>query len=184
VLAVATAGAVVSLVASLVLARASRESLNVRGAFVHIATDVAAFAAAGAAGGLILATGWDRLDPLVSLLVAALMLGAAVSLLRESGRIFLEGAPSSAPPADVGRAIAEHRGVVETHDVHVWTVTSGFPALSAHVLVRPDADCHRIRLELEDLLRERFGIEHSTLQVEHAAVASGLQIERSASSRT
>ena len=112
------------------------------------------------------------------------LLAAAVSLLRESGRIFLEGAPASVPPGDVGRAIAEHDGVVETHDLHVWTVTSGFPALSAHVLVRPDADCHRIRLELEHLLHERFGVEHTTLQVEHVAAATGLQIEKPDALRT
>ena len=103
---------------------------------------------------------------------------ASVTLLRESGRIFLEGAPSSAPPGDVGRAIVEHDGVVEAHDLHVWTVTSGFPALSAHVLVEPGADCHRIRLELETMLAERFGLEHTTLQVEHVGTASGLEIRR------
>jgi cobalt-zinc-cadmium efflux system protein len=106
------------------------------------------------------------------------MLAASVSLLRESGRIFLEGAPSSAPPAEIGRAIADHAGVVETHDLHVWTVTSGFPTLSAHVLVEPDADCHRIRLEVERMLEDRFGIEHTTLQVEHVGSARGLQIGR------
>jgi cobalt-zinc-cadmium efflux system protein len=111
------------------------------------------------------------------------MLAASVTLLRESTLIFLEGAPASAPPTDVGRAIAAHEGVVETHDLHVWTVTSGFPALSAHVLVRPDADCHRIRVELEQMLHERFGVEHSTLQVEHVAEASGLQIRSSTRSR-
>jgi len=124
-------------------------------------------------------TGWDRFDPIVSLFVAALMLGASVSLLRESGRIFLEGAPESAPPEEIGHAIAEQEGVVETHDLHVWTVTSGFPALSAHVLVEPGADCHRIRLELERMLEERFGLDHTTLQVEHAASATGLEIRRS-----
>jgi cobalt-zinc-cadmium efflux system protein len=108
------------------------------------------------------------------------MLAAAVSLLRESGRIFLEGAPESAPPGEIGHAIADHARVVETHDLHVWTVTSGFPTLSAHVLVEPDADCHRIRLELERMLHDRFGIEHTTLQVEHVGSARGLQIGKSA----
>jgi cobalt-zinc-cadmium efflux system protein len=107
------------------------------------------------------------------------MFGASITLLRESGRIFLEGAPSSAPPGDVGRAIAGHEGVVETHDLHVWTVTDGFPALSAHVLVEPGADCHRIRLELEQMLQDRFALEHTTLQVEHVGTASGLEIKRS-----
>lgn len=177
--AVALGGIAVNFAVLAILARAHRQSLNIRGAYLHVATDLAAFIGTAVAGGLIILTGWDRFDPLASLVVVGLMLAAALSLLRESGRIFLEGAPASAPPADVGRAIAEHEGVVETHDLHVWTVTSGFPALSAHVLVRPEADCHRIRLELEGMLHERFGIEHSTLQVEHATPASGLQIGRS-----
>lgn len=181
---VAIAGIVVNFAVLAVLSRARRESLNVRGAYLHVATDLAAFIGTAIAGGLILLTDWDRWDPLASIVVVGLMLAAAFSLLRESGRIFLEGAPASAPPGDVGRAIAEHEGVVQTHDLHVWTVTSGFPALSAHVLVQPDADCHRIRLELERMLNERFGVEHTTLQVEHAAAASGLQIERSSALRT
>jgi len=184
VAAVALGGIAVNLGVLRILARARRESLNIRGAYLHVATDLLAFVGTAVAGGLIVLTGWDRFDPLASLLVAALMLGAAVSLLRESTRIFLEGAPSSVLPADVGQAIAGYEGVVETHDLHVWTVTSGFPALSAHVLVEREADCHRIRIELEQMLQERFGVEHSTLQVEHAAPASGLQIERSAGSPT
>jgi cobalt-zinc-cadmium efflux system protein len=180
--AVALGGIAVNLGVLGILAGARRESLNIRGAYLHVATDLVAFVGTAVAGGLIVLTGWDRFDPLASILVAALMLAAAVSLLRESTRIFLEGAPSSVLPADVGRAIAGHEGVVETHDLHVWTVTSGFPALSAHVLVEPGADCHRIRIELERMLQERFAVEHSTLQVEHAAPASGLQIGRSASS--
>jgi len=181
---VALAGIAVNAGVLAILSRARRESLNIRGAYLHVATDLAAFVGTAVAGFLIVLTGWDRFDPLASIVVVGLMLAAAVSLLRESGRIFLEGAPSSAPPADVGRAIAGHEGVVQTHDLHVWTVTSGFPALSAHVLVRPEADCHRIRLELEQMLRERFGVEHTTLQVEHAAATSGLQIGGSRAVRT
>jgi cobalt-zinc-cadmium efflux system protein len=180
--AVALGGIAVNLGVLAILSRTRRQSLNVRGAYLHVATDLAAFVGTAIAGGLILLTGWDRFDPLASLAVVGLMLAAAAALLRESGRIFLEGAPESAPPSAVGRAIAEYEGVVETHDLHVWAVTSGFPALSAHVLVQPGADCHRIRLELERMLRERFRIEHTTLQVEHAAAASGLQIGRAARS--
>jgi cobalt-zinc-cadmium efflux system protein len=176
---VALAGVVVNLAVLRILARARRESLNVRGAYLHIATDLAAFVGTAVAGGLILVTGWDRFDPIASILVAGLMFAAAYELLKESGRIFLEAAPESAPPAEVGEAIVAHPGVVEAHDVHVWTVTSGFPTLSAHVLVDPGADCHRIRLELERLLRERFDIDHTTLQVEHLGVARGLEIRHS-----
>ncbi|MGH3091108.1 MAG: cation diffusion facilitator family transporter [Gaiellaceae bacterium] len=175
---VALVGIAVNLGVMRLLSRAERMSLNVRGAYLHIVTDLAAFLGTGAAAGLILLTGWDRFDAIASLFVAVLMLGASWTLLRESGRIFLEGAPSSAPPADVGRAIAEHPGVAEAHDLHVWTVTDGFPALSAHVLVDPRADCHRIRLELEGMLRERFRIDHTTLQVEHVGAARGLEIGR------
>src|SRR5439155_6789674 len=105
VLVVALGGAAVSLAASLVLARASRESLNVRGAFLHLATDVAAFGAAAVAGGLILATGWDRFDPLASLAVAGLMLWSSVRLLRDSTAIFLERAPGDADPDAIGPAL-------------------------------------------------------------------------------
>jgi cobalt-zinc-cadmium efflux system protein len=172
VLAVALGGAAVSLIATLVLARAGRESLNVRGAFLHVATDVAAFGAAALAGGLILATGWNRLDPIASLLVAALMLWSSAQLLREATVIFLERAPNDADPDTIGRTLVAEQDVVEVHDLHVWTVTSGFPALSAHVLVAPDADCHAARRRLERTLTERFGLTHTTLQVEHADAAS------------
>ena len=172
VLGVALAGALVSVAATLVLARASRESLNVRGAFLHIATDAAAFAATALAGGLILATGWNRLDPVASLLVAALMLWSSAQLLRESTAIFLERAPEDVDPEGIGRALVHEPGVVEVHDLHVWTVTSGFPALSAHILVEPGADCHGARRRLEQMLADRFGLTHTTLQVEHAEPAT------------
>ncbi len=172
VLVVALGGVLVSLAASAVLARASTDSLNVRGAFLHVLTDVAAFGAAALAGGLILATGWDRFDPIASLVVAALMLWSSASLLRESTVIFLERAPSSADPDAIGRALVGDSDVVEVHDLHVWTVTSGFPALSAHVLVSPDADCHAARRRLERTLSDRFDLTHTTLQVDHAERAT------------
>jgi cobalt-zinc-cadmium efflux system protein len=171
VLVVALGGVAVSIAASIVLARASRESLNVRGAFLHVLTDVAAFGAAALAGGLILVTGWDRFDPIASLAVAVLMLWSSAQLLRESTLIFLEQAPRDADPDAIGRALVSEQDVVEVHDLHVWTVTSGFPALSAHVLVTPGADCHAARRRLERILSERFGLTHTTLQVEHAEPA-------------
>jgi cobalt-zinc-cadmium efflux system protein len=172
VLVVALGGVAVSIAASIVLARASRESLNVRGAFLHVLTDVAAFGAAALAGGLILATGWDRFDPIASIAVAVLMLWSSAQLLRESTLIFLEQAPRDADPDAIGRALVSEQDVVEVHDLHVWTVTSGFPALSAHVLVTPGADCHSARRRLERILSDRFGLTHTTLQVEHAEPAS------------
>jgi cobalt-zinc-cadmium efflux system protein len=168
VLAVALAGVAVNLVATSVLARASRQSLNVRGAFVHVATDLAAFIGTAIAGAVVLLTGWNRADPLASLVVAALMFWAAYGLVRDSTAIFLELAPQGIDPEEVGKAIVSVPHVVEAHDLHVWTVTSGFPAVSAHVLVEPGADCHGVRRTIEDVLRERFDLEHTTLQVDHA----------------
>jgi cobalt-zinc-cadmium efflux system protein len=168
VLVVALAGIGVNVGATVVLSRASRESLNVRGAFLHVATDAVAFAATAVAGALILVTGWDRFDPLASIGVAALMLWASWGLLRDSSSIFLERSPVGIDPEAVGRALVGEPDVVEVHDLHVWTVTSGFPALAAHVLVEPESDCHAIRRRLERMLRSRFDLEHTTLQVDHA----------------
>jgi cobalt-zinc-cadmium efflux system protein len=168
VLVVALAGIAVNLVATALLARASRESLNVRGAFLHVATDLVAFIGTAVAGALILVTGWDRFDPIAGLLVAALMFWGAYGLLRESTRIFLEVAPTNIQPDAVGRALCAEPDVVEVHDLHVWTLADGFPVASAHVLVAPGADCHAIRELLEQRLAQLFGLEHSTLQVEHA----------------
>ncbi len=167
VLAVAGAGIAVNLAATALLSRASRESLNVRGAFVHVATDLVAFAGTAAAGALVLATGWDRFDPVAGLVVAALMFWAAFGLLRDSTRIFLEVSPGDIDPDEVGRAIVAVPEVEEVHDLHVWTLTSGFPLLSAHVLVAPGADCHGLRRTLEAMVAGRFDLQHSTFQVEH-----------------
>ena len=167
VLVVALVGIAVNIAATLLLSRASRDSINVRGAFVHVLNDLAAFVGTAVAGGLVLATGWDRFDPIASLCVAALIGWSSWGLLRDSTRIFLESSPSDIDPDDVGRAIVSSEDVVEAHDLHVWTVTSGFPALSAHVLVRAGADCHAIRRSLERMLVERFGLDHTTLQVDH-----------------
>ncbi|HEY2373395.1 MAG TPA: cation diffusion facilitator family transporter [Gaiellaceae bacterium] len=169
VLVVALAGVAVNLAATLVLARADRESLNVRGAFLHVATDLAAFAGTAVAGAIILVTGWYRVDAIAGLLVAVLMLRSSWTLLRESGRIFLEASPPGIDPAAVARALADEPDVVEVHDLHVWTVTSGFPALAVHVLVSPDADCHAVRRRLQHVLEERFHLHHVTLQVDHVA---------------
>ncbi|MBX5443509.1 MAG: cation transporter [Solirubrobacteraceae bacterium] len=167
VLVVALAGIVVNVAATLVLARANRQSLNVEGAFQHILTDLYAFTGTAVAGGVILLTGFARADAIASLVVAALMLQSAYRLLRDSARVFLEAAPPGTDPEEIGRAMVAVGDVVEVHDLHVWEVTSGFPALSAHVLVEPGADCHGARRELEALLHERFGIDHTTLQVDH-----------------
>ena len=167
ILAVALAGIVVNLAATLTLSRANRQSLNVEGSFQHLLTDLYAFIGTAIAAVVILATGFDRADAIASLLVAGLMLRSAYGLLRASGRVFMEAAPKDIDPDEIGKALVAEPGVVEVHDLHVWEVSSGFPALSAHVMVETEADCHKARLNLARLLEERFDIHHSTLQVEH-----------------
>jgi cobalt-zinc-cadmium efflux system protein len=168
VLAVALAGAIVNLAAVLTLAGADRSSLNVEGSFQHILTDLYGFLGTAVAAGVILLTGFDRADAIASLAIAALMIRAGTVLVASSARIFLEAAPKQLDPQLIGRALVALGGVIEVHDLHVWEVSSGFPALSAHVLVSPEADCHRARREMEATLHERFGLDHTTLQVDHA----------------
>ncbi|MHB1834405.1 MAG: cation diffusion facilitator family transporter [Solirubrobacteraceae bacterium] len=167
VLAIGLAGFAVNLAAALALARANRESLNVEGAFQHNLIDAYASVGTAVAAVVILITGFQRADPIASLLIAVPMLRSGYTLVKASGRIFLEAAPEGVDPEQVGRAMAAVPGVCEVHDLHVWEVTSGFPALSAHVLVPAGSDCHAKRRELDRLLHDRFGIEHTTLQVEH-----------------
>ena len=167
VLAVAILGIAVNLVATMILARANRESLNIEGSYQHILTDLAAFVATAIAGAVVLLTDFTRADGIAALFVAALMLRAAYMLLRESGRIFLEAAPRGLDPQEIGQRMAAVAGVAEVHDLHVWEVTSGFPALSAHILVGNDIDCHDVRRALDVLLHDEFDIAHTTLQVDH-----------------
>jgi cobalt-zinc-cadmium efflux system protein len=168
ILIVALAGVVVNLAVARTLSRADRGSLNVEGSFQHILTDLYAFIGTAIAAGVILLTGFQRADPLVSLLIAALMIRSGYALVKASARVFLEAAPEGLDPQAVGVALVGQAGVVEVHDLHVWEVTSGFPALSAHVLVSGDCDCHAARREMEAMLRERFALDHTTLQVDHA----------------
>jgi len=165
---VAAVGVAVNVAATWVMARANRDSINVKGAFAHIVTDLYAFAGTLIAGIVIIITGFERADSIASLIVVGLMLRAAWGLLRETGQILLEAAPQGYAPGDIVAAITGLPGVASVHDVHVWLITSSFPALSAHVLVRPPADCHQVRRELEELLCGRFGLDHTTLQVDHA----------------
>jgi cobalt-zinc-cadmium efflux system protein len=182
VLAVALAGIVVNLAAAWTLSRANRRSLNVEGSFQHILTDLYGFIGTAVAAGVILATGFQRADPIASLLIAALMTRSGLALVRDSGRVFLEAAPKGLDPQQIGEALVAQPGVVEVHDLHVWEVTSGFPALSAHVLVGADSDCHAVRRQIETMLRERFSLDHSTLQVDHAGRSELLEIRPHATS--
>lgn len=163
----ALAGIVVNLVVVLLLRRASRRSLAVDGAFQHILNDLFAFVGTAIGGAVVWLTGWTRADAVAALVVAALMAKAGYGLIRESGRVFLEAAPRGTDPGRVAADLRGLDGVVGVHDLHLWEVTSGFVALSAHVLVSPDRDCHRTRVAAERMLAQRYGIEHTTLQVDH-----------------
>jgi cobalt-zinc-cadmium efflux system protein len=167
ILIVALVGVVVNLVAAWTLAQANRESLNIEGSFQHIVTDLYGFIGTAVAAAVILLTGFQRADPIVSLLIAALMIRSGVTLVKASGRIFMEAAPEDLDPQAIGRALVAQPHVVEVHDLHVWEITSGFPALSAHVLVGSESDCHAARRDMEAMLHERFALDHTTLQVDH-----------------
>ena len=178
ILIVALVGIAVNLAATWQLSTANRESMNIEGSFQHIVTDLAAFIFTAIAGGVILATGFTRADGIASLIIALIMLRAAYELLRDSGRVLLEAAPEGMSVGDIGQALAAHPHVESVHDLHVWSIGSDLPALSAHVLVHPGDDCHAIRRELEHLLDERFSIVHTTLQVDHSGSDRLLAIER------
>ena len=165
---VAGVGVIVNVAAAFVLAKANRESLNVEGSFQHILTDLYAFIGTLVAGIVIMMTGFNRADAIASLFVAALMIRSGIALQRRAIRVLLESAPECTTPSDVGWAMAHAEHVSEVHDLHLWELAPGLPILTAHVLVAPAVDCHDVRRALEGMLRERFGIEHTTLQVDHA----------------
>jgi cobalt-zinc-cadmium efflux system protein len=177
VIAIAIAGIVVNLAVTYQLSHANRRSLNIEASFRHILTDLYALIGTLVAGIVIVTTGFERADAIASLVVVALMVYAGVRLLGKAGRVLLEASPADLDPEEIGSALAAHPHVVNVHDLHVWELTSGFPSLSAHVLVHPRDDCHAIRLELEQFLEARFHVEHTTLQVDHAP-AEFLRVER------
>lgn len=166
--AVAAIGVVVNVAAAWVLAKANRQSLNVEGSFQHIVTDLYAFVGTLIAGIVILATGFDRADAIASLFVAILMIRSGVQLQRRAIRVLLESAPEDMAPTEVGYAMVHAEHVNQVHDLHVWELVPGHPILTAHVLVAPKVDCHEVRRSLEQMLKERFRIDHTTLQVDHS----------------
>ncbi len=167
---IAVVGIGVNLLAVWAMRKANRESLNVEGSFQHILTDLYAFIATAIAGAIIWWTGWNRVDSIATLVVAGLMLKAGIGLVRESGRIFLEAAPRGLDPEAIGEAIRAVPAVTRLDDLHVWEVTSGMPALSGHIYVNHDIDCHDVRRTVEAMLHDRFDITHTTLQTDHAAI--------------
>jgi cobalt-zinc-cadmium efflux system protein len=182
-LAVAATGLVVNTVSAFILARSERESLNVRAAFRHVLADLLGSAGVIVAAVVILLTGWTTVDPLVSVAIALLILGSAWGVLRDSTAILMEQAPSGVDADAVAQAITDVPGVTSVHDLHVWTITSGFDALSAHVLVGRGEDCHGLRREIERVLEARFEITHTTLQVDHDASDALIELRPAAPRR-
>jgi cobalt-zinc-cadmium efflux system protein len=162
-MAVAAAGLAVNLAVAWLLGKASG-NLNARGALLHVIGDILGSVAALVAGGVILATGWTPIDPLLSLLVALLILRSTWALLRQSGAVLLERVPDHLSYAEIGHALAELPGVLGVHDLHVWQTGSARVALSAHVALARGDDWPRVLAAARRLLATRFAIDHVTLQ--------------------
>jgi cobalt-zinc-cadmium efflux system protein len=163
--------------ATVVLARGQREDVNLEGVLRHSAADALGSVGVVIAGAVVIAGGSAIVDPIVSLLIAALILASSWRLIKEPFDVLMEAAPEGLDVEAVGAAICTEQGVRSVHDLHVWTVTAGFGALAAHVVVARDCDRDLVRRRLEVLLAERFGIEHTTLQVEVEAEEGLLRIE-------
>jgi cobalt-zinc-cadmium efflux system protein len=176
VLAVGVVGLALNLGAASVLHRRGSGSLNVQGALRHVLADALGSVGVIVSGAIVLLTGWSYADPLVALGIAGLVLASSWTILRDSIGILLESTPRGLDAEEIGRTMVEVDGVREVHDLHVWTITSGFASLSAHVLVSPDADCHAKRRELERVLEERFDLTHTTLQVDHAGNGEAIHL--------
>jgi cobalt-zinc-cadmium efflux system protein len=166
-IAVATIGLLVNAIGAVAVFRPGGRDLNLRAAYVHLVGDALGSIGVIVTGVVIVTTGWRYADPLVGVLIGIFLVVSSWSVLRESTLVLLEAAPKGLDAEEIGRAIATQPGVVEVHDLHVWQITSGFPSLSAHVLVREGDDCHRIRRTTERMLADRFTITHTTLQVDH-----------------
>jgi cobalt-zinc-cadmium efflux system protein len=170
---VAGVGIVVNGIATLLAKRADRGRLSVRGAVAHLVNDGWAFLATATAGLVIIITGWNRADAIASLVIAALMVFTGSGLIRASGRIFLEAAPVGLDPDQLGAELAAVDGVAQVHDLHVWQLGPNDTAISAHVLVHAPGDCHAIGDSLRQLLADRHGLRHATLQVDHLSIRPG-----------
>ena len=180
---VALAGLLVNVLAAAILIRSGRESLNVEAALRHVVADLLGSGAVLVAALVIVTTGWTVVDPLVSIGIALLIVASAWGVLRDSTSILMEATPSGIDAEAVASAIVAVDGVTSVHDLHVWRITSGFDALAAHVLVGRGEDCHGLRREVEGVLLDRFGIEHTTLQVDHDASDALIELERPSASR-
>jgi cobalt-zinc-cadmium efflux system protein len=177
VLALGALGLAGNLAATLVLARGEREDINLEGVLRHSAADALGSLGVLLAGAFVLAGGSDIVDPIVGLLIAALVLLSSWRLIEEPVDVLMEAAPAGVDVDGVGAAICAEEGVRSVHDLHIWTVTAGFGAIAAHVVVATGSDRDLIRRRLELALRERFGIEHTTLQMEEEAEGGLLRVE-------
>ena len=177
VLALGVVGLAGNLVATLVLARGQREDINLEGVLRHSAADALGSLGVVVAGAFVLLGGSAVVDPNVGLLVAALVLASSWRLIKEPFDVLMEAAPAGLDVDGVGAAICREAGVRSVHDLHVWTVTAGFGAIAAHVVVAQGADRDLIRRRLELTLREAYGIEHTTLQMEEEADEALLHVE-------
>ncbi len=174
VLALGVAGLAGNALAAWVLATGERNDINLEAVLRHTAADALSSLGVIVAGAVVLATGWNAVDPLVSILIAALIAAGSWRLLKEPFEVLMESAPAGIDVSEVGRAMAAVTDVIEVHDLHIWTVTSGFPALSAHLVVRGGCDRDIVRMRVEEMLRRRFRIRHTTLQVVESTPAAGL----------
>ena len=164
--AVAGVGLVANLAGGLLLLRARNRNLNMKGAYLHVLADALGSVGVLIAALLIAVTGRSIWDPVVSLSISVLIVLSSVRLIRESVNIFMEGAPAHLDAGSLERALEAVPGVTSVHDLHVWTITSGFISLSAHLMVRKDADPQAVLRDANEVLTTRFGIRHSTLQTE------------------
>ncbi len=166
-IAVAAVGLLVNVIGAVAVFRPGGRDVNLRAAYVHLVGDALGSIGVIVTGIVIVTTGWRYADPLVGVLIGIFLIVSSWGVLRESTLVLLEATPKGLDAQEIGRAIAAQRGVVEVHDLHVWQITSGFPSLSAHILVREGDDCHGIRRAAESMLADRFAITHTTLQVDH-----------------
>jgi len=163
---VATLGLIVNIVAGVILYASHHHSLNMRGAFLHVVSDALGSVGAIGAGLIMLFTDWYLADPLISIFISALILYSSWSLVKESVAVLMQTVPKGIRLEDVRQTIEEVDGVSKVHDLHVWAVTSDIFTLSAHAVVENGGDFHEVLNSIEDTLKERFNIEHTTIQLE------------------
>jgi cobalt-zinc-cadmium efflux system protein len=163
---VASLGLLVNVVAGAILYGSHHHNLNLRGAFLHVVSDALGSVGAIAAGLIMLFTGWYVADPVISILIGLLILHSSWNLVKESLSVLMQAVPKGIRLEDVQQALEGVEGVSKVHDLHVWAVTSDIFTLSAHAVVENGGDFHQVLNGIEDTLKERFNIEHTTIQLE------------------